>query len=83
MSNSNKIGIVGFAAGAELSAPSAVHFDDLDKKNSDVADPLAGITSRPDFVGFIYPGLTPFARNRIAPAIPRNVPHASSPARGR
>ena len=72
----NKIGIMGFSAGAELAAPAAVLFDDFDKKNSDPGDPLAGISSRPDFVGIIYPGPTPFARNRTAPPIPRNVPPA-------
>ena len=72
----NKIGIMGFSAGAELAAPSAVLFADFDKRNSDPADPLAGISSRPDFVGIIYPGPTPFARNRTAPPIPRNVPPA-------
>jgi endo-1,4-beta-xylanase len=45
-------------------------------KNNDPADPLAGISSRPDFVGLIYPGPSPFARNRTAPAIPRNTPPA-------
>ena len=64
----NKIGIMGFSAGAELAAPAAVLFDDFDKKNSDPGDPLAGITSRPDFVGIIYPGPSPFARNRTAAA---------------
>jgi acetyl esterase/lipase len=72
----NKIGIMGFSAGAELAAPSALLFDDFDKKNSDPSDPLAGISSRPDFVGIIYPGPTPFARNRTPPPIPRNVPPA-------
>ena len=72
----NRIGIMGFSAGAELSAPSAVLFEEFDKKNSDPSDPLAGISSRPDFVGIIYPGPTPFARNRTAPPIPRNVPPA-------
>ena len=71
-----KIGIMGFSAGAELSAPSAVFFDDFDKKNNDPADALAGISSRPDFVGIIYPGPSPFARNRTAPPIPKNVPPA-------
>jgi endo-1,4-beta-xylanase len=70
----NKIGIMGFSAGAELAAPSAVLFEDFDKKNSDLADPLAGISSRPDFAGIVYPGPSPFARNRTAPPIPRNVP---------
>jgi dienelactone hydrolase len=71
----NKIGIMGFSAGAELSAPAAVFFEDFDKKNSDPADPLAGISARPDFVGIIYPGPTPFARN-ANPPIPRNAPPA-------
>ena len=74
--DANKIGIMGFSAGAELAAPAAVLFEDFDKKNSDPSDPLAGITSRPDFVGIIYPGPTPFARNRTPPPIPRNVPPA-------
>ncbi len=69
-----KIGIMGFSAGAELSAPSAVLFDDFDKKNSDPNDALAGVSSRPDFVGVIYPGPSPFARNRSAPPVPRNTP---------
>lgn len=72
----NRIGIMGFSAGAELSAPAAVLFEEFDKKNSDAADPFAGVSSRPDFVGIIYPGPSPFARNRTAPAIPRNTPPA-------
>jgi acetyl esterase/lipase len=72
----NKIGIMGFSAGAELAAPAAVLFPDFDKKNSDPSDPLAGVSSRPDFAGIIYPGPSPFARNRTPPPIPRNVPPA-------
>ena len=72
----NKIGIVGFSAGAELATPPAVLFEDFDKKNSDPADPFAGVSSRPDFVGLVYPGPSPFARNRTAPPIPRNAPPA-------
>jgi endo-1,4-beta-xylanase len=71
-----KIGIMGFSAGAELSSATAVLYDTFDKANADPADPLAGVSSRPDFVGIIYPGPTPFARNRIAPAIPKDVPPA-------
>jgi endo-1,4-beta-xylanase len=66
----NKIGIMGFSAGAELSSAAAVLFRQFDEKNPDE------VTSRPDFVGIIYPGPTPFARNRTAPEIPRNVPPA-------
>lgn len=71
-----RIGIMGFSAGAELSAPAAVLFGEFDQKNSAATDPLRGISSRPDFVGIIYPGPSPFARGRTAPAIPRNVPPA-------
>jgi hypothetical protein len=69
----NKIGIVGFSAGAELSSPTAVFFEEFEKKNNDPADPLSKVSARPDFVGVIYPGPTPFTK---APetAIPANVP---------
>ena len=72
----NKIGMMGFSAGAELTAAAAVLYDDFDKNNNAAGDPLAGITSRPDFAGIIYPGPSPFARNRTPPPIPRNVPPA-------
>ena len=72
----NKIGIMGFSAGAELTSAAAVLYEEFDKKNSDPGDPLSGVSSRPDFVGIIYPGPTPFARDRTAPAIPPNVPPA-------
>src|SRR5690242_9315793 len=55
----NKIGIMGFSAGAELTAAAAVLYDEFDKKNS--GDALGGVSSRPDFVGIIYPGPSPFA----------------------
>ena len=70
----NKIGIMGFSAGAELAAAAAVLFDDFDKKNSGPGDTLAGVTSRADFAGIIYPGPSPFARGRTATPIPLNVP---------
>ena len=71
----NKIGIMGFSAGAELVMAAAIAFDEFDQKNNDPSDPLAGISSRPDFVGVIYPGPSPFARGGTPP-IPRNVPPA-------
>jgi endo-1,4-beta-xylanase len=72
----NKIGVMGFSAGAELVAAAAVLYDDWDKKNSDPSDPFAGVTSRPDFAGIIYPGPSPFTARRTPPPIPRNVPPA-------
>jgi endo-1,4-beta-xylanase len=71
-----KIGIMGFSAGAELSSATAVLYEAYDAAHADPADPLAGVSSRPDFVGIIYPGPTPFARNRVAPPIPKDVPPA-------
>ena len=68
-----KIGIMGFSAGAELSAPTALFFEDFERNNSDAADPLAKVSARPDFVGVIYPGPTPFTRDPMT-RIPRNVP---------
>jgi acetyl esterase/lipase len=69
-----RIGVMGFSAGAELAAPTAVLYDDWDKKNNDPADPFAGISSRPDFAALVYPGPTPFARNRTAPPITKDAP---------
>ena len=71
-----KIGIMGFSAGAELTAATAVLFKSFDEKNATGDDPLAGTGSRPDFVGIIYPGPSPFAANRTPPAVPRNAPPA-------
>ena len=68
-----KIGILGFSAGAELAAWTAVFYDDYDRANAQPSDLLAGISSRPDFVGLIYPGPTPFTRDP-ATKIPVNVP---------
>lgn len=72
----NKIGIMGFSAGAELASAAAVSYEESDQKNNQPGDALAGISSRPDFVGIIYPGPSPFAPNHRAPAIPRTVPPA-------
>ncbi len=68
-----KIGFIGFSAGAELAAPAALFFDDYQQKNSAPTDPFAKISTRPDFVGLLYPGPTPFAKGET-PAIPKNVP---------
>ena len=73
----HKIGIMGFSAGAELAASSAVFFDTFDQKNNNATDPLRGISSRPDFAGLIYPGPSPFTPKRAsAPPVPRNAPPA-------
>src|SRR5438067_5921491 len=73
--DANKIGIMGFSAGAELAAPAALFSKEFDKAHNDPDDSLAGISSRPDFVALVYPGPTPFARGGNPP-IPRNAPPA-------
>jgi endo-1,4-beta-xylanase len=70
----HKIGIVGFSAGAELAAPSALQYDAFDKAHGG-SDPLAGVSARPDFVGLVYPGPTPFARDPKTP-VPADAPPA-------
>lgn len=77
-----KIGIMGFSAGAELATPAGIAWAEFDQKNDVPGNPFAKISSRPDFVGVIYPGPTPFAAPRgpnadpewKAPAIPRDTP---------
>ncbi len=71
--DANRIGIMGFSAGAELSARAAIQFEQFDKDHGDPGDPLAGVSSRPDFVGVIYPGPSPFTENPET-AVPRNTP---------
>jgi len=68
-----RIGVMGFSAGAELAAPAAVFFDNFDEANKSQGDPLAGVSSRPDFAVLIYPGPTPFARDAATP-VPKNTP---------
>jgi acetyl esterase/lipase len=69
----NKIGIMGFSAGAELAAAATLYWADFDRKNDMPENPLAKVSSRPDFAGLIYPGPSPFARGGT-PEIPRDIP---------
>jgi endo-1,4-beta-xylanase len=77
----HKIGIMGFSAGAQLASNAAIFYPAFDKKNSSAADPLSGISSRPDFVALVYPGPTPFTPTPLvpgaaAPAVPQDAPPA-------
>jgi len=49
----NRIGIVGFSAGGELAAYSAMNPKQGDPSSN---DPIERVSSRPDFQGLIYPG---------------------------
>lgn len=68
-----RIGIMGFSAGAELSAPTALFFEQFAEANNDPADPLSKVSPRPDYVSLVYPGPTPFTRDPNT-VIPSNVP---------
>ncbi len=70
-----KIGIMGFSAGAELASAAALQWAEFDEKNNLPANLFAGVSSRPDFAGIVYPGPTPFARG-ATPPIPKDVPPA-------
>jgi hypothetical protein len=66
---------MGFSAGAELAAATTLYWAEFDQKNNVPENPLAGVSSRPDFAGIIYPGPSPFARGGNPP-IPRDAPPA-------
>lgn len=70
-----KIGVVGFSAGAELAANASLMWEDFDRKNDVAGNYLAKVSSRPDFVGSIYPGPSLFARGGNPP-----IPREASPA---
>ena len=74
----HKIGIMGFSAGAELTMAAAIQYPGFDSKNGASGDPLAGVTSRPDFVAAIYPGpslFTPaWTTKNGTPPIPKDAP---------
>ena len=56
----NKIGVLGFSAGAELAAAASLEYAAFDAAHAGQEDPLGAYTSRPDFTGLLYPGPTPF-----------------------
>ena len=74
-----KIGIMGFSAGAELAAWAAIDYNRAVPAN----DPLAAVSARPSFVTLVYPGPSPFAKG-ATPSIPDDVPPSfiTSPGSG-
>jgi endo-1,4-beta-xylanase len=68
-----KIGAIGFSAGAELTSHAAVGYREFDKAQDVAGNLLAKVSSRPDFVGVIYPGPTPF-RGSADVAVPDDAP---------
>ncbi len=67
-----KIGVIGFSAGAELTSHAAVRYPEFDKAPT-AGSAAAAASSRPDFVGVIYPGPTPFRGGAEVP-VPDDAP---------
>jgi acetyl esterase/lipase len=53
--DAHRIGIMGFSAGGHLASTAGTHFDAGDPKSS---DPVARLSSRPDFLVLVYPVIT-------------------------
>ncbi|GAB5561375.1 MAG: alpha/beta hydrolase [Synoicihabitans sp.] len=68
-----KIGVFGSSAGGEVATGSALNYPAFDQVNQQDGDPLAGVSSRPDFVGLLYTGPSDLTRDPAKP-IPTDVP---------
>lgn len=71
-----KIGVMGFSAGGEPSANAALQYVMFDGEHNRPDYPLAGISSRPDFVGLIYTGPSAITKSPESVEIPKDVPPA-------
>ncbi len=60
----NRIGVLGFSAGAHLAAALSTHFDQRLYDSIDRADQMS---CRPDFVVIVYPGYLAIAERNFAP----------------
>lgn len=61
--NADKIGVLGFSAGAHLSAALSTHYD---KRLYDRIDAADDLSCRPDFAFIIYPGYLALAEQNMA-----------------
>jgi len=59
----NRVGVLGFSAGAHLAAALSTHFDERVYEPIDAADKLS---CRPDFAVLVYPGLLTLADKNFA-----------------
>jgi acetyl esterase/lipase len=71
----NRIGVLGFSAGAHLAAALSTHFDQRLYEPIDAADKLS---CRPDFAVIVYPGYLALADKNFAPN-PEINPTAQTP----
>ncbi len=71
----NRVGVLGFSAGAHLAAALSTHFD---KRLYDSVDAADQLSCRPDFAFIIYPGYLANAAENMAPNADIN-PTAQTP----
>lgn len=62
--NANRIGVLGFSAGAHLAAALSTHFD---QRLYDSVDSADSISCRPDFAVIVYPGYLAIAEQNMEP----------------
>jgi acetyl esterase/lipase len=75
--NPDRIGVLGFSAGAHLAAALSTHFDQRIYQQIDAADQLS---CRPDFQVIIYPGYLALAEQNFAPNPDIHVTAETPPA---
>lgn len=75
--NPDRIGVLGFSAGAHLAAALSTHFDQRIYQPVDSADQLS---CRPDFQVIIYPGYLALAEQNFAPNPDIHVTSETPPA---
>jgi acetyl esterase/lipase len=73
--DSKRIGVLGFSAGAHLSAALSTHYD---KRLYDSVDAADQLSCRPDFAVIVYPGYLALADQGMAPN-PEIHPTADTP----
>jgi acetyl esterase/lipase len=72
----NRIGVLGFSAGAHLSAALSTHFD---QRLYDPVDDADKISCRPDFAVIVYPGYLALSEQNFAPNAEIHVTEKTPP----
>ncbi len=73
----NRIGVLGFSAGAHLSAALSTHFD---QRLYDPVDDADKISCRPDFAVIVYPGYLALSEQNFAPNAEIHVTSRTPPS---
>ena len=73
----NRIGVLGFSAGAHLSAALSTHFD---KRLYDLVDSADKVSCRPDFAVIVYPGYLALSEQNFAANPEINVTEKTPPS---